>query len=71
MKNGRALYPDNARIRLKVRGNPAREGTGSHEWFEIAMKSKTFGDYREAGGNLRYLYYFQGTGKLEIVANHE
>jgi hypothetical protein len=67
MKNGRKpLYADGARIRLKVRGNPAREGTGSHEWFEMAKAAKTFGDYRAAGGNLRYLYWFKGRDLLEI-----
>jgi hypothetical protein len=67
MRNGRTLYPDSARIRLKVRGNPTREGTRSREWFEMAKTAKTVGHYREAGGSLKYLYYFQGTGKLEIV----
>jgi hypothetical protein len=67
MKNGRTpLYADSAKIKLKVQENPGGEGTYSREYFEIARKSKTFGDYREAGGNLKYLYWFQGRGKLEI-----
>ena len=67
MRNGRTLYQDDAEIRIKVPKNPAREGTDSRKWFALAMKSKTFGDYREAGGNLNYLYSFQGRGKLEII----
>jgi hypothetical protein len=66
---GRApLYPDNAKIKLLVKENPAREGTSSHEYFETAKAAKTFGAYREAGGNLKYLYWFAERGKLEIAA---
>ena len=68
MKNGRRrLYPDWAMIKILVKGNPTREGTDSRVYFEMAKAAKTFGDYRAAGGNLKYLYYFQGTGKLAIV----
>jgi hypothetical protein len=67
MKNGRTLYADNARIRPKVRGNPAREGTHSYACFELAKTAKTFGAYRLAGGNLKYLYWFRDREKLEIV----
>jgi hypothetical protein len=61
-------YPDNAKIRLLVKENPARGGTSSHEFFETAKAAKTFGVYRANGGNLKYLYWFQERGKLEIVA---
>lgn len=67
MKNGRTLYPDTAKIELLVEANPGREGTDSHEYFETARASPTVGDYREAGGKLKYLYWFQGRGKLVIV----
>lgn len=70
-KTGRGrqpLYADNAKIKLLVKENPAREGTSSHEYFETAKAAKTFGAYREAGGNLKYLYWFQERGKLEIAA---
>jgi hypothetical protein len=67
MKNGRKpLYADNAKIKLKVQENPGGEGTASHAYFEIAKTAKNFGAYRKAGGNLKYLYWFQGRGKLEI-----
>jgi hypothetical protein len=49
-----------------VKANPGRLRTKASEYFEIARKSKTFGDYREAGGSLRYLYWFKGRGKLVI-----
>jgi hypothetical protein len=63
----KARYADNARIRILVHGNPAREGTHSHFVFELALISKTFGAFRRAGGNLKYLYSFQERGLLEIV----
>jgi hypothetical protein len=63
----KTLYADNAKIRPKVRGNPAREGTHSHACFELAKTAKTFGAYRLAGGNLKYLYWFRDREKLEIV----
>jgi hypothetical protein len=70
-KTGRGrqpLFADNAKIKVLVKENPAREGTSSHGYFEIAKAAKTFGAYREAGGNLKYLYWFQERDKLEIVA---
>jgi hypothetical protein len=70
-KTGRGrqpLFADNAKIKLLVKENPAREGTSSHEFFETAKAAKTFGAYRANGGNLKYLYWFQERGKLEIVA---
>jgi hypothetical protein len=63
----KARYADDARIELKVVGNPAREGTHSHACFELAKTAKTFGAFRQAGGNLKYLYWFQERGKLEII----
>jgi hypothetical protein len=66
LKNGRTLYPDSAKITLSVQENQGREGTGSHKHFETARASPTVGDYREAGGRLKYLYWFQGRGKLVI-----
>jgi hypothetical protein len=70
-KTGRGrqpLFADNAKIKVLVKENPAREGTSSHGYFEIAKAAKTFGAYREAGGNLKYLYWFAERGKLEIAA---
>jgi hypothetical protein len=67
MKNGRKpLYPDNARIRLKVQENPGGGGTYSHECFEIARRSETFGDYREAEGNLKYLYWSRAAASWRL-----
>jgi hypothetical protein len=59
-------YADSARIRPTVRENPAREGTHSYACFELAKRAKSFGVYRQAGGNLKYLYWFADRGKLEI-----
>jgi hypothetical protein len=69
MKNGRKpLYADDAKIELKVKVNPGRRGTTSHDSFEIAKRSDTFGAYREAGGKPKYLYWLKGRDKLDIVA---
>lgn len=51
-------FADNAKIKMVTRENPCREGTSAHEYFETAKASRTFGAYREAGGNLKYLYSF-------------
>jgi hypothetical protein len=67
MKNGRTLYPDSAEIRLLVEKNPGRRGTYSHDSFEIARRSPTIGDYRDASGKLEYLRWHAGRGKLAIV----
>jgi hypothetical protein len=61
-------YADNAKIKTLVKGNPAREGTHSYACFALAKTAKTFGAFRLAGGNLKYLYWFQERGKLEIVS---
>jgi hypothetical protein len=70
-KTGRGrqpLHKDSAKIKVLTKENPAREGTSSHEYYEIARTAKTFGAYRAAGGNLKYLYWFEARGKLEIAA---
>jgi hypothetical protein len=67
MKNGRpTLYPDTMPIRLLTEKNEARPKTKSHKTFETARRSETIGEYREAGGNLRYLYWHAGRGKIAI-----
>jgi hypothetical protein len=68
MKNGRTLYPDTATINLLTKKNEGRRGTESHRSFEIARRSPTISDYREAGGKLHYLRWHAGRGKLAIVA---
>jgi hypothetical protein len=70
-KTGRGrqpLFADNAKIKVLTKENPAREGTSSHQYYELARTAKTFGAYRQAGGNLKYLYWFEARGKLEIAA---
>jgi hypothetical protein len=62
------LYDDDDKIKTLVKGNPAREGTHSHACFALAKRAKTFGAFRLAGGNLKYLYWFRDRGKLEIVS---
>ena len=59
-------FADNAKIKMVTRENPCREGTSAHEYFETAKASRTFGAYREAGGNLKYLYSFSERGLLTI-----
>jgi hypothetical protein len=39
----------------------------SHDSFEIARRSPTIGDYRDASGKLEYLRWHAGRGKLAIV----
>jgi hypothetical protein len=69
MKNGRKpRYPDSATIEPLVEGNPCRQGTHAYACFEFAKNTKTFGAYREAAGDMKYLYSFLDRGKLAIDA---
>jgi hypothetical protein len=69
MKNGRTLYPDSARIEILVEKNSGRRGTKSHETFEIARRSPTIGDYRDAGGKLEYLRWHRGAGSWRLSSS--
>ncbi|HUD11476.1 MAG TPA: hypothetical protein VMS08_03625 [Candidatus Saccharimonadia bacterium] len=68
-QRGRApLYPDNAKIKVLTKENLGRDGTTSQETFKLLKASKTFGDFRAAGGNLKYAYWFQNRGHVSIGA---
>jgi hypothetical protein len=61
-----AKYPDTSKVRALSKENPAREGTNSHRYYTLIQKAKTIGDYRTAGGNLKYLYWFVDRGLASI-----
>lgn len=66
-KGRAALYADNAKIKTASKTNPSkREDSVAYQMYEKARESKTFGEYREAGGNLKYLYWLQERGHLTI-----
>ena len=60
------LYTDAAKLKVLSKENPSREGTNAFDYFELARQSKTFGDYRAAGGNLRYLFWFANRDLVSI-----
>ena len=64
----RTVHPDSAEIRPLVEENPGRPGTVSYTSFDIASRSQTIREYRDAGGNLKYLRWHAGRGKLAIIA---
>jgi hypothetical protein len=65
---GRApLYADSAKVKALSKDDPTREGTSSREYWNLVKSSKTFGDYRTAGGSLKYLYWFVERGHASIV----
>ena len=61
-----SLYPEDAKLTLKVTENPKKAGSKSRERFELYSKAETVGDFLAAGGTYQDVAYDIGRGFIAV-----
>lgn len=59
---------DERKITLLTKENPKREGSASHGRFELYRKSKTVGQFLEAGGTTADVRADEAAGHIQVAA---